>query len=80
MKHTQTNNKMFLATWSISETPVEIRNMIFPLVSDFHSFLIAYQDKFEEVNNLDYFSLWNASLLNESGVYNRFSKTIILYN
>ena len=58
MKHTQTNNKMFLATWSISETPVKIRNMIFPLVSDFHSFLIAYQDKFEEVNNLDFFSNW----------------------
>jgi len=47
--------KMFLATWSISESPMTTRAMILNLVSDFHSFLIAYQDRFGEVDNLRYF-------------------------
>lgn len=51
-------NSLFIATWSISETPIDIRNSILPLTSTFKSFLIAYQDKFGEVDNLAFFNKW----------------------
>jgi len=49
------SNSLFLSTWSISETPVNLRESIFPLVKDFSSFLIAYQDNFCDVDNIVYF-------------------------
>lgn len=49
-------NSLFLGTWSISETPISVRNSIIPLLSDFKLFLIAYQHQFGEVNNIDYFT------------------------
>jgi len=52
------NNGMFIATWSISESPMGVRDSILPLVSGFELFLIAYQDRFEEVNNADFFNNW----------------------
>lgn len=38
----QAQKAMFVATWSISETPVQIRDAIMPLMTRFNSFLIAY--------------------------------------
>jgi len=55
-------NKMFVGTWSISESPMSLRAMVLSLVSDFHSFLIAYQDRFEEVDNLSYFGDWKENV------------------
>jgi len=49
------SNSIFIATWSISEAPLHIRDSILPLVSHFRSFLIAYQDNFGEINNIMYF-------------------------
>ncbi len=49
---------MFLATWSISETPERLRETILPLVDGFDAFLIAYQHRFGEVDNVDYFARW----------------------
>lgn len=49
---------LFLATWSISEAPIGVRDAVLPLVADFQSFLIAYQDRFEEMNNIDFFENW----------------------
>ncbi|MHC4741426.1 MAG: hypothetical protein ACYS8Z_05915 [Planctomycetota bacterium] len=48
----------FVANWSISETPVTIRNSILPLVSPFRTFLISYQHKFKEIDNLAFFMDW----------------------
>jgi hypothetical protein len=56
--NTEPRKSLFLATWSISEAPVVMRGEILPLVSEFQSFLIAYQDKFEEVDNIDFFDDW----------------------
>jgi len=47
---------MFIATWSISEVSIKVRDLIMRLISGFDSLLITYQDRFEEVNNLEYFS------------------------
>lgn len=46
----------FIATWSISEVPLELRNRIFNLVSGADYYLIAYQDQFGKVDNLNYFT------------------------
>lgn len=50
------SNYLFIGTWSISETSLNFRNAIFDLVSKASYYLIAYQNFFGEVNNLDFFS------------------------
>ncbi len=50
--------KLFTATWSLSETPVHIREKILPLVTKFDAFLIAYQHRFNEMDNSDFFTQW----------------------
>jgi hypothetical protein len=52
------SNALFMATWSISETPVHLRNAILPLVRDFGNFLIGYQSRFNEVDNVAFFGAW----------------------
>lgn len=51
-------DSMFIATWSISEVPVNVRKSVLPLTYQFKGFLIAYQEKFGEVNNIEFFSDW----------------------
>ena len=48
--------KTFIATWSLSESPAELRDRFLPLVTDFHGFLIAYQERFCDVDNGAYFT------------------------
>lgn len=50
------NKNLFLATWSISETSVDFRNNFIGNLPDFENYLIAYRDKFKEVDNVSYFS------------------------
>lgn len=50
------NRNLFISTWSISETPMDLRNNIFQLLDKFNLFLLAYQDRFKEVDNIDYFA------------------------
>jgi hypothetical protein len=57
---------MFIATWSISETPIAFRKKILPLLNNFEAFLIAYQGFFEGNNNEEYFSVW----ISEMNQYN----------
>lgn len=49
------SKKLFLATWSLSETPLAMRDALKPLLAGFDSNLIAFQHRFEEIDNLDYF-------------------------
>lgn len=56
--HIKADNTMFVATWSISESPISIRDSVLTLISEFKLFLIAYQDKFGEVDNVDFFNSW----------------------
>jgi len=53
---------LFIATWSISETPLAVRKKIMESISHFNYFLIAYADKFGEVNNSKFFDEWRHSL------------------
>lgn len=56
--HIEANNAMFVATWSIGEAPISIRDSVLPLISEFRLFLISYNDRFKEVNNADFFNNW----------------------
>lgn len=52
----------FIATWSLSESPVALRRDLLPLVAQFRSFLVAYQGLFGEVDNDAFFKDWSASM------------------
>jgi hypothetical protein len=52
---------LFIANWSLSETPLELRGQFLPLVSGARSFLIGYQDRFGEVDNRQFFADWKIS-------------------
>lgn len=47
---------LFIATWSLSETSLELRRKVLELVSSFDTFLFAYQDRFGEVDNDRFFT------------------------
>jgi hypothetical protein len=48
---------LFVATWSMSETPLEFREIITSKLKP-HNYLICYQHEFEDINNTEYFSTW----------------------
>ncbi|HHT9107003.1 MAG TPA: hypothetical protein ACFYD9_00020 [Candidatus Wunengus sp. YC64] len=52
---------IFIATWSISETPIYA---ILSMLDNFDLFLIAYQKQFGEIDNSNFFSAWKDSLKN----------------
>lgn len=54
-KYTRGKDKLFLATWSLSESPLVTRRLIEPLVSRFEYFLISYQSNFNDIDNISYF-------------------------
>lgn len=47
---------LFIATWSISETPLQTRKQIFGAVRDFEYFMFGFQNKFDNVDNGEYFA------------------------
>lgn len=55
---------MFIATWSLSESPVSLRQSILPLVKPFKAFLIAYQGLFGDVDNVGFFNAWAETVEN----------------
>ncbi|HEY4330702.1 MAG TPA: hypothetical protein VGN88_13260 [Phycisphaerae bacterium] len=48
--------ELFLATWSLSETPAAFREQFEPLITGARYVLIAYQESFGQVDNVDYFA------------------------
>jgi hypothetical protein len=59
------HDSLFLATWSISETPIQLRETVLPLVAEFSAFLIAYQQEYGEVNNRQFFGEWRDKMSKE---------------
>jgi hypothetical protein len=49
---------MLLGTWSLSESPPEIRELVLDATRDFGHFLLAYQNRFAGVDNVAYFTDW----------------------
>ncbi len=46
---------LFLAAWSLSESPLEVRKKMIPLIKGSQYVLIAYQAKFQDVDNEIFF-------------------------
>ena len=44
-----------IANWSISEMPIKLRNNILNIITNFTNSVIGFQEKFENINNLNYF-------------------------
>jgi hypothetical protein len=61
---------LFLATWSISETPMDLRKLILERVKDFQLYLVAYQDSFGEIDNRAFFSQWQQGHSGKLNWYN----------
>jgi hypothetical protein len=52
--------RLFIATWSLSESPLEVRKTLAAALRDFDSFLLAYQENFFGINNRAFFDLWQS--------------------
>lgn len=55
-------NRVFIATWSLSETALAVRETILREVASFDGFLIAYQARFGEVDNVGFFQQWKSRM------------------
>jgi hypothetical protein len=53
---------LFIATWSLSETPLAVRERIAPALAGFTHVLCAYQRNFGEHDNVQYFQTLEKSL------------------
>ena len=51
---------VFVATWSISESPLAIRRQIFDRIGSPRYYLIAYQENFNGIDNVSYFQQFAA--------------------
>jgi len=49
------SNYIFIANWSLSETPIKFRKKFYNLIKNSQLILICFQEKFEKINNLKYF-------------------------
>lgn len=52
----------FVATWSISETPIGFRQAVLDLAAAFDYFLIAYQEQFSGIDNVEFLEAWKSTL------------------
>ena len=50
------SNSLFLSTWALSETPLDLRAELTQSLTCFSHYLISYQHDYFEINNSDYFS------------------------
>ena len=61
-KMNKRNVNLLIANWSISEMPIDLRNKINKLTYNFPNKLISFQQKFEGINNLNYFLKYRDAL------------------
>jgi len=56
-KHFNKNkNNLFIANWSLSESPIKLREIFIKKIYSFDFILISYQSNFENINNHKYFN------------------------
>jgi hypothetical protein len=49
---------LFIAMWSISEVPIQLREEVKPIVAQYDAALMAYQYAFDGIENEPYFRNW----------------------
>ena len=82
LKKSRNNNDLFIANWSLSETPINHRNKFFKVISSSKYILICSQENFENIDNLKYFNMLKKKLSNKFKIIikkNRFYKGNIFY-
>ena len=56
-KYSLTKSKnLFIANWSLSETPIIFRKKFLKIITKSEYILISFQEKFEDIDNLKYFN------------------------
>jgi hypothetical protein len=83
LKRIKNKNDLFIANWSLSETPINFRKNFIPLISKSKFVLICFQEKFENIDNLKFFKKLRLSLSNKFDikiVHNEFYKGNLLSN
>ena len=76
------NSNLFIANWSLSETPLEFRKKFNKILLKNRFILICFQEKFEDINNLKYFQSLRQKLLNKFDIKiikNKFYKGNFLF-
>ena len=53
--NTRYSNSLFIANWSLSETPINFRKKFIKSIKNSKLILISFQESFENINNLKYF-------------------------
>ena len=53
--NTRYSNSLFIANWSLSETPINFRKKFIKSIKNSKLILISFQENFENINNLKYF-------------------------
>ena len=56
LKNIKEKNDLFIANWSLSETPIQFRNKFYLKIANSKYIFICFQEKFENINNLKYFN------------------------
>jgi len=59
---TKYKQKLFVANWSLSETPLLFRINFYKIIYNADYVLISFQEKFENINNLKYFNILKKEL------------------
>tara|TARA_Y100000591_G_C21624690_1_gene589654 strand:- start:124 stop:771 length:648 start_codon:yes stop_codon:yes gene_type:complete len=76
-KDTKEKNDLFIANWSLSETPIQFRNKFYFKIINSKYIFICFQEKFENINNFKYFNNLKKKLKNKYDIKiikNRFYK------
>ena len=56
LKNIKKKNDLFIANWSLSETPISYRKKLISRMLESKYIFISFQHQFEEINNLRYFN------------------------
>ena len=56
------SNSLFIANWSMSETPIDFRKKIVFEMKNYENILISFQESFENIDNLKYFKNLKSNL------------------
>ncbi len=81
-ENTNEKNDLFLANWSLSETPIRFRNKFYYKIFNSKYILICFQEKFEKIDNLKYFNKLKNKLKKKFDIKiikNKFYKGNLIY-
>lgn len=75
------NNTLYIANWSLSEMPISLRKKLFFLLKKTNYTMVAFQDIFEHINNLEYFKKTSSRLSDKRHyIINEFKEMNLLLN